>query len=342
MDEVHGPIIWVDTDANAELQTRRALAATNLAGRIRWEGPRRSFGTSASSQRICFRGYFDAGRVTALTARLHVVTLKSQHGLGRALIGTQSLFTDPSTLLAEISSVHAATEIAPLCDEMVVVSSRLVILHTSCSKTLWEETLTELLQRNPGNAVDKLKWRPSRHGGRPWVKPITLDARAVRARALAATREDKDAAVSAVVTIHGSLGAAPFTLIQKVMDRIAESLSVTLEHADPDNALRTYQWREFRDAADECTGAMKLTLATPLEVQRLLSRVRGAAIKVGGELTFVEVQNLYQYMTMLPPDLLTHTVTSTPDDSTPYPTQGNAGGDRGTQAPLPPTQGLAA
>ena len=37
-----------------------------------------------------------------------------------------------------------------------------------------------------------------------------------------------------------------------------------------------------------------------------------------------------------------HRVTSTPDDSTPYPTQGNAGGDRGTQAPLPPTQGLAA
>jgi hypothetical protein len=100
VDEVHGPIIWVDTDANAELQTRRALAATNLAGMIRWEGPRRSFGTSASSQRICFRGYFDAGRVTALAARLHVVTLKSQHGLGRALIGTQSLFTDPSTLLA--------------------------------------------------------------------------------------------------------------------------------------------------------------------------------------------------------------------------------------------------
>ena len=336
VSEVHGPIIWVDTDAKAELQTRRALAATKLAGLIRWEGPCRSFGTSPSSQRIYFRGYFDERWVTALTARLHVTTLKSQQSLGRALIGSQSLFTDPSALLAEISSVQAAKEIAPLCDEIVVVSSQLAILHTSCSKTLWEERLTELLQKSPDSSVDKLKWRPSRHGGRPWVKPITLDARAVRARALAAAREDKEAAVSAVVTIHGSLGAAPFALIQKVMDRIAESLGVILEPADPDNALRTYQWREFRDAADECTGAIKLTLSTPCEVQLLFARVRGAAVEVGGQQMFVEVQNLYQYMAALPPDLLTHTAASMRDVTAPRSTRGNAGGDRGIQAPLPP------
>ena len=339
VSEVHGPIIWVDTDAKAELQTRRALAATKLAGLIRWEGPCRSFGTSPSSQRIYFRGYFDERWVTALTARLHVTTLKSQQSLGRALIGSQSLLTDPSALLAEISSVQAATEIAPLCDEIVVVSSQLAILHTSCSKTLWEERLTELLQKSPDSSVDKLKWRPSRHGGRPWVKPITLDARAVRARALAAAREDKEAAMSAVVTIHGSLGAAPFALIQKVMDRIAESLGVILEPADPDNALRTYQWREFRDAADECTGAIKLTLSTPCEVQLLFARVRGAAVEVGGQQMFVEVQNLYQYMAALPPDLLTHTAASMRDVTAPRSTRGNAGGDRhpgATASPIEP------
>ena len=66
VSEDHGPTIWVDTDASMELTTRRALAATNLAGLVCWEGPLRSFGSSPQSRRICVQGYFEAGAVTPI------------------------------------------------------------------------------------------------------------------------------------------------------------------------------------------------------------------------------------------------------------------------------------
>ena len=227
VSEDHGPIIWVDTDAVIELATRRVLAGTNLAGLLRWEGPLRSFGSSQLSRRICFRGYFEARTVTALAVQLHIKTLKSQPGLGTALIGSQSLFTDPSTLLAEIPNVGAATEIASLADEIVLASPSLAILHTSCSQIRWEEALTELLQNTPEYAVEKLKWRQSRHGGRPFAKPVALDVRRERTRASLAARnaatDTGEAALTSIITVNGALGADPLALMKKIMEILRPS-----------------------------------------------------------------------------------------------------------------------
>ena len=130
------------------------------------------------------------------------------------------------------------------------------------------------------------------------------------------------------------------------MESIATVVGVQLEHILPEGALQTYQWREFKDGAGQCTGAMKVVLATPAEVRALISQIRGTSVEVGGEVKFVELENLNNSTATIQTNRLAETTTPIPTDARASGRRGNGAGGRGHKAPLAPpptpTLGLAA
>ena len=214
------------------MNIRRALTKTSIHGLTRWEGPLRSLGTQGKDRRVAFYGYLPKSAATLLDVRLCIAGLKRRPGLKEALIDSQSLFSDSSALLADISHPYAATRIADLCEQLVIVSPRLVLLHTSQPKETWGLRLTELVREDASKSIGRVHWRKSGHGGRFFAKPLVLDIHVRAARAQAHSHAsrgiDQDPSLSSMIVIRGVLGADPAKLIEDLMGVIATRTRIDL------------------------------------------------------------------------------------------------------------------
>jgi hypothetical protein len=255
--------------------------------------------------------------------------------LKEALIGSQSLFSDSSALLADISHPSAATRIADLCEQLVIVSTRLVLLHTAQPKDTWELRLTELVREDARTSTGRVHWRKSGHGGRVFAKPLALDiqVRAARAKAHphASRGIEHDPSLSSMIVIRGVLGADPAKLIEDLMGVIAARTRINLNRGACERTLRAHQWREIVDGAGQCTGAVRVVLASLAEVQLLDSVANAMAVEINGFIQQVEVHNSF-----LVPAILGPAAASAASSSNVLPQPGNGNGSLGTQAALLP------
>ena len=210
--------VVVDCPSDQAMNIRRALTKASIHGLTCWEGPLRSLGTQGKDRRVAFYGYLPRSAATLLDVRLCIAGLRRRPDLKEALIGSQSFFSDSSALLADISNPSAATRIADLCEQLVIVSPRLVLLHTSQPKDTWELRLTELVREDASKSIGRVHWRKSGHGCRVFAKPLALDiqVRAARAKAhpQASRGIEHDPSLSSMIVIRGVLGADPAKLTE--------------------------------------------------------------------------------------------------------------------------------
>ena len=169
-----GPAIIVDCIRQDEVRTQKALAASNLAGLIEWDGPRRSLGNKAVAPRCAFVGYFQRTQVTDLDIHLNISILRKSRTLQTALIGSRSLFVNGAALLIDVGEPQALSKASELMDEVVLVSPRLALATTSKPVQEWATHMTEQFQQDPLAAISKVRQRVSK-GGRPFAKPYLLD-----------------------------------------------------------------------------------------------------------------------------------------------------------------------
>ena len=102
------------------------------------------------------------------------------------LFASRSLFADSLSLLIELSGAAAVLRVAPLCQEALFVGPRLMTVTAEASQEQWQTIVDEAWQADPEAAILKVKWRPSRQGGRTWVAPAASAGRLRAARAPAA------------------------------------------------------------------------------------------------------------------------------------------------------------
>ena len=335
--------VVVDCLAETAVKTQRALRGATVSGLIRWEGPVRSLGSQGTHRRVTFRGYLSRAATTPLEVQLCILSLRRKPDLKNVMIGSQALFSDSSALLADIRHPATASRIADLCTQLAFVSPRLVLLHTSLPKEVWELSLTELVREDAEKAVERIRWRRSSHD-RVWAKPLALDAQVRAAQARARPRQnnsiENDPELSSMIVIRGILGADPGRLITELMTSIASRTHLRLCRGESESSLRSGQWRQLVDGAGQCTGSVRIVLATAAEVQTLVTEINASSIQVNGHIQYVEVHN-----SMLVPPVPSPTEFSQPTPSMAgYALQlpGNANGSPGMQAaPLPAAAGLA-
>jgi hypothetical protein len=245
--------------------------------------------------------------------------------------------------------------VADLTEEIVFVSHRLAILHTSAAKDVWENRLTELVRRDAEASVDKLRWRRSRYGGRLWVKPLALDSqvRATRAKAMvrrtaADQTRGNDPSLSSLIVVRGAMGADPLGMMTDMMSAISSQLGIELARGANEISLRPRQWRELVDGAGQCTRAARVLLETIEQIRKLKTLLDLSVIDIYGHVQQIELHNSFIMPGIPPaPTSATSPYTAVTLDAPPVPQDaeqaGNGSGSVSIQAAqlLPEPPGLA-
>ena len=70
-------------------------------------------------------------------------------------------------MLVEVRVPQILMKCEDLYDEVVLVSHKLAAIMTSKPADTWAARLTSLANADPSTAIDKIRYRVSRQGGRP-------------------------------------------------------------------------------------------------------------------------------------------------------------------------------
>ena len=131
----------------------------------------RSPGSSAAALRLRVEIGAPPDHLTGIELALLLRRLRSMPALDGVLLADRGIFSDGGALLVELTKPLALPLVAPLCEEMALVTSTLATIRTSSSPEVWRTLLDRFLNEDADCAVLRLRWRPSRMGGRPWVTP---------------------------------------------------------------------------------------------------------------------------------------------------------------------------
>ncbi|CAK0851771.1 unnamed protein product [Prorocentrum cordatum] len=228
-----GHIICVDCAYSEEVLTHRALMMAP--------------GSTAKGRRLLFMGIFNVGAVTALDVRLFINHLKQQGNLSGVLIGTRSRFKDSAGMLIDMGHARAVSQLSHMTDEVALVSRRLAIMKSSRTAKDWGREITEQVGKFPTEAIEGIRFRGARNGGRAWVKPAILDAQLRAARAWEAAvdmpRHQKEHLTRSVtIKVAGFSSNRSGVSLGILMEQVARLAGVTLERRSADQPLLDKEW----------------------------------------------------------------------------------------------------
>ncbi|CAK0813875.1 unnamed protein product [Prorocentrum cordatum] len=206
---------------------------------------------------------------------------------------SQDLYTEPGSLIAELGHADVIASIWALCSGALFLSKSTLLLTTEATASTWQQAMDTLMRNDPDSAVYKLKWRPSRHGGRPFASPSALPAR------IAATRRTKQtrgttSTVQAItdVEIKGHLHADEHALIRDLVTHLVGQTGISLTELQEDRGRRAGKWQWL--AADDPAappGRFRLYLKDLEEVAKVRDTLHDKAVKVGMDTFRVQVFN---------------------------------------------------
>ena len=157
--------------------------------------------------------------------------------------------------------------------------------------------MDQILAEDTDSCVLKLRHRPSRQGGRPWVTPtITPPQLAVvrRTRAAAPVRSTALAA-STTLTVGGSLGYDPSGVIRGLMAVIRERTGVAVQEqgaVDATTGDTSNTWCRLADQDPAAhPGRVRLNLTSLDDARKIMEDVHGKAVQLGVDLLTVTVAN---------------------------------------------------
>jgi hypothetical protein len=290
-----GPTMIVDCSSDTELTTHRALLAMPLPGLLRWDGPKRSLGNNG---RISFSGYFDEAAISSLDMRLYISMLKHNPRLREALIGQQSLFVNPAALLVDFGHPKALIDAIVSLEEVVLVSPRLALITTPHNTEQWRTIMTKQLQTDASAAITKIRFRQSRHGGRPWATPEALPTqiqrakcRAAKAPATAIERDRRE--LRSTLRVSNISTGRPEDVIDLILEQMSAVIGMPLRRSNGTRSPKPYDCQPTRDAFGKWTGAIQFECANSGELKAVYEAMHGSSIEMNGVCSIVEIENLF-------------------------------------------------
>ena len=291
----------IDCEKRKELTIHRALIGSRLRGLTGWEGPKRSLGNKGEDQRSTFIGYFNHPGVTDIDLQLYISILRRQPELQGVLIGPLNLFTEPGALLVEFGHTKALIDALEPVENIVLVSSRLALVTTPERSEHWCALLTRQLETDPLGAITKLRFRPSRHGGRAFAKPETLPSNIRQMKAKAASRPPAAAdgtahELQSTVRISEIPTGTPDDLLLYTIQQLGAAITVPFNQKTQQGPLNAYECRPTRDALGKWTGAIDFKCASQQELGRLYSKLQGSAIELNGTCCVLDITNSFLHL----------------------------------------------
>ena len=174
-----------------------------------------------------------------------------------------------------------------------MASGRALII-TEASKDSWLEIVDKSLKEDENNAITKIKWKPSRFGGRTWLFPSATPASiaAVRRRR---GRKDKAPSFTDNITevrIGGELGIEAEQVLNRLLTHACASTGLALSPAATDKSPTIGQWQHLaRTDPSAHPGRVRLYVCTQEELDTIYAALHGQVIQVGTDHFAVTVHN---------------------------------------------------
>ncbi|CAK0823307.1 unnamed protein product [Prorocentrum cordatum] len=119
----------------------------------------------------------------------------------------------------------------PLCSQMLPVSGSKVLLFSDAAPDTWKEVLDQVFAVDGRSAATRLKWKPSRYGGRPIESPSATTM------ALAAARRKGHRPHSTLdhiteVIVRGELGREGGQVLRRLMTHLSTAIGLETTETD--------------------------------------------------------------------------------------------------------------
>ena len=295
-----GLSFFVDCAASLLPASMQIISATGSSLGIRIGSHSRSPGSSADLPRVRFEVLVQPSAASELDLERYLQSLRISHLESQVLIASRGLYTDGDAFLLDLSSAAALLKVWPLCQEALFLTSHLATVRTVCQQEDWQVKLDAIWDEDQEAAISKIRWRPSRLGGRVWASPASLVAQGPRVRRVPQSEQRGSAGMlTAEVQLAGSLGYDPDDVVAKLIEVLHARGGLQLSHVTPGALPQADSWRRVADLDPTAApGLVRLYLADPDALRMLHREFDGRAVQYGEDL--VEVRVLTQLEQLRP------------------------------------------
>ena len=226
-----------------------------------------------------------------MDARLCLEELRRCTATLPVLVALRDIYQDPGALILEVTQTAAVCNVAHLCSDVVLLSTQRALVRTAVPPAVWQHALTQGVTDDPDVSVLRLRWRPSRHGGRPWAQPERTAAQLQAVRAQASVRlQGREPGSSildgdATLSLVGPKGPQPAVLLRAIMSAVSNRLQVPLRERDQDAVMGNGDWMLMPDLR------VRVRLVDAAVVRQLAEVVHDSPVSVGGDMLAVQISN---------------------------------------------------
>ena len=151
------------------------------------------------------------------------------------------------------------------------------------------QTLTEFYEADPGCCVTRLRWRPSRNGGRVIAQAsATNEQIAATEREANKARNPKSNHIPRIVAVktHRGWGRGAKEAAQIIVGHLAAN-GLKLSEGPEGRALEDGQWRASRNRNDNITGSISIAIRNQETARKIIELLHERAIEVGQDLVTI-------------------------------------------------------
>ena len=296
MSEPTVPLITV-ADPRIFVVDVRAVEATKVIALLQTEElrtvvfrvPRRSPLSSGEVPRVCLDLY-----IPDEMSDIDIVMLMRQKRSSLPFdlfFGFRSMITDKDALILETSSALVLHHYWTLCSQLVAISPYRAVVYTTANAETWASIMNKVMTEDTVETGPKLKWRASKHGGRPYATPPATS------KALAASKRRGSARATmqdyiAEVSMLGEIGKEDGQVIRALMQHATQAVGIQLVETSYSGIPKIGEFVHLASQDPSAPpGKIKVFLSSLDDVRKLYGALHGQSIVVGADRVGIIVGN---------------------------------------------------
>ena len=207
--------------------------------------------------------------------------------------GSLKMYSDPGAMIGDIGHPGCIGEYWDLASGIVFLSDGRMLLTTEVDETRWQTRIDQLLKQIPEEGITRLRWKASRHGGRPFVSGAVTSNQVAATRRARKSRNQPEALQSITeVEVVGIRQAGEHEVIQRLMEHLATLSSIPLKEPQGMQDIKSGSWKWMGHLdPTAAAGRSRRFLQSAEEVQKVKSAPDGHTIKIGSDSFLVRVHN---------------------------------------------------
>jgi hypothetical protein len=206
--------------------------------------------------------------------------------------GLNTMHRSSNAMVLEVNSPLGLRHFWPLCSQLIPVSKNKVLIYTETAADTWIDSMNALLKQDPDTAATKLKWKPSKFGGRPFAVPsatsTTLGATSRQAGKTSSSRMDH----ITDITVRGELGREDGAILKSLMQHLALKTGLNIKVGNELGGPKVNEYVHLASIDPSAPpGRLRLYLGSQDDVRRVANALHGQVVEVGSDLVAIEVTN---------------------------------------------------